>query len=320
MEVLFFADVGPNIGLGHLRRCLALARAFTDERVGCRFFLPDERGRAMVEDRGFPAEPWGDTIPRATMAVVDSYRAGVDFHRSLMSQCAFLIVIDDLSDRPIDANLVVNHNIFAPELHYPGLPDSALLLGTDYALIGSDFVREPALATGHPLEALISFGGTDDGAFAAAAAAALLEAFDDILLHAVVSPLRPASDEWAALRRRHSTRLTVHHGADMAALMKSCNVYVGSPGVQVLEAAAARLHLLPVETSANHTRNGEALRRLGVFSLAVFDAGELVRAFARIRETQPPYLPLSRTSMGEARSVSFAEPWRSLPRRRPARG
>ncbi len=296
-DVFLFADSGPDVGLGHLRRCLSLAEAFQAEGARCKVYTPAADAIDMAQAAGFETTKW-DTDPMVqdgVFSVLDSYRIDIATQSRLHRRAAYSVVIDDLADRPLSADLIVNHNLFAADLAYHDVArDTELLLGPRYALIDPEFgtigAQRSLEATGTP-GILVSFGGTDDGRYAEPVAHTLLDTFRDLVVHAVISPLRQPTRSIEELERLYPRRLFVHHGADMTSLMKGCAMYIGGAGVSILEAAAAHLAIVAIEMANNHRLNGQALRAIGVNCLRSPDVSALLSAFIELQTSGFPHVP-----------------------------
>ena len=92
MRIAIRTHAGAQVGYGHLRRCMTLADALR------------ERGAevAFVEDDGFEADA----------CVADSYELDAAWFAAMRARTT-LMVIDDLADRVIDADLVTNSAVGA---------------------------------------------------------------------------------------------------------------------------------------------------------------------------------------------------------------
>ncbi len=180
MIVVIRADADSGIGLGHVARCLSLAEALT--AFGCRVILvsasvlPDvllskakgvaecrviieqeDESRAFVDTIGSEIPDW---------VVVDSYSIDARWHSVIRRTFGCrLVVIDDLADRPLAADMVVDQN-FSPDCRakYRGIvkPGTRILSGPKYALISSGYAavtpREPSAMV---RSIGIFLGGTD---------------------------------------------------------------------------------------------------------------------------------------------------------------
>jgi spore coat polysaccharide biosynthesis predicted glycosyltransferase SpsG len=117
---------------------------------------------------------------------------------------------------------------------------------------------------------LISFGGTDDGTYAAPAAEALLMRLPDVVANVVLSPLAAGSDLLEQVRNKSGERLRIHHGANMPRLMAMSTHYVGAAGVTLMEAIASDLNFVVCALADNQLINIRTLSRLGYPAFAHF--------------------------------------------------
>lgn len=128
-------------------RIRVLLHAATGERSG-------ETGSAVSDQVADAAETL-DLWP-ADWLIVDSYQLGVPWQRAARARGVRIAVFDDLADRPIEADLVIN--AAAGHAQYDSLaPDARVLHGLRYAITG-DPSRPPAAGAG---TLLLAFGAAD---------------------------------------------------------------------------------------------------------------------------------------------------------------
>jgi UDP-2,4-diacetamido-2,4,6-trideoxy-beta-L-altropyranose hydrolase len=180
MIVVIRADADSSIGLGHVTRCLSLAEALVS--LGCRLilvsttaiprFLTSNYG-AMVDFRvmtgsgddvlSFVAS-LGDDLP--DWVVVDHYRLDARWHSAVRQALGCrVLVIDDLADRRVSADIVVDHNPSTDhQVKYRDVlvRGARVFGGPRFALISSPYStvvpREPAASV---RSIGIFVGGTD---------------------------------------------------------------------------------------------------------------------------------------------------------------
>lgn len=152
-QVLIRLDAGRHVGLGHLRRCLVLARALHRQKVQAVGFLTRTPlfVRKWVGPQ-FPVVPlhskklreeilecrWLFSVQPPALYIIDQYEYTPGHVEALRDVAPQIAYVDDMArwDRfPVDA--VINHNIHAFQLPYPkkGLK---LFLGTSYSLVSED--------------------------------------------------------------------------------------------------------------------------------------------------------------------------------------
>jgi spore coat polysaccharide biosynthesis predicted glycosyltransferase SpsG len=179
---------------------------------------------------------------------------------------------------------VINHNLYAPTLDYGRITGGKTLLGPDYALVND---RVIAAARQHAAQipdnaVVISFGGTDDGAIAAPVAQELLSRTD-----ARIDVIVAASRTPSPALRHLASRVVVHHGPDVPALLARARLYLGAAGMMSFEAFAIGLNLVVVPIAGNQRLGAEALVAYGHDMLDDVEPEKLAEIAAQ-RLRQPP--------------------------------
>ena len=142
MRILIRADAGPQIGIGHVRRCLTLARMLVELGSGVRFAarLPTPiwrsqlaefegsavfLGEAVSQIEGADSSSWlgmteaedvqhtieGAGDYRPDVIIVDHYAIGENWHKTAKNHysCA-IVAVDDLGNRALSADLIIDQN------------------------------------------------------------------------------------------------------------------------------------------------------------------------------------------------------------------
>lgn len=165
-EIVILTEAGSQIGLGHLTRCTALAEALGE--LGCKVhqillsndFKPDESWRTM---------PWitepAEVVrqyPTASTIIIDSYFASLSLYRYFQSQDKVVIAIDDFNRITYPVNLVINPNVFFPQINYSN-QTARTVGGRDYVILRKPFRKIISLreAPEHPKKMLVTLGGSD---------------------------------------------------------------------------------------------------------------------------------------------------------------
>ncbi|OGR69961.1 MAG: hypothetical protein A2089_11450 [Elusimicrobia bacterium GWD2_63_28] len=173
MKVLIFTEGGGKSGFGHVTRCLSLYRAFRaagadaeivlDGDAAAAGLLRGARHRLMAwrGPRGLAALLGGD------IAVVDSYKAPLNFYRQAAARARLLVSLDDCKRLRYPAGLVVNGAVAAARLRYPRAAGVDYLLGARYTPLRPEFKTCPRRAQPAKLRrVLITFGGADTAGLA----------------------------------------------------------------------------------------------------------------------------------------------------------
>lgn len=189
MRVVVRCDAGPNVGLGHLMRCVSLSHALRSIGADVVFLMrgDDETSSFRHYLTAFSSVnlPWpadGDesatlgaddavTVLRAagteSLIVIDHYGADAEYFHRLRSAVGRLFVLDDLGNRDLSlASWILNPAPLADTMPYRVGPQTKCLFGPAYALLRPEFrrVRRRHTAThSDPLRILVSLGGGDHG-------------------------------------------------------------------------------------------------------------------------------------------------------------
>jgi len=288
MNVLVRVDGSKALGGGHVMRQLALAGALRDSGAQVRFACRAGDGMAsrLVKAQGFAVqlletglEDAEATRRAAAGAVdwlaVDQYELAASWERNARRFARRILVVDDLANRPHDADLLVDQNYYAGlERRYAGLvPETCeRLLGPAYALLRPEFAAARAQVNrDRPVRRiLVSFGATD--------------------------PLGQTSVALEGIRRLKAKKLEIDvpDGSDrMAQLMAAADLAIGSGGVSTNErlclgvpAAVVATHPFQ-ETSARDVAAIGAHRYLG--PAAALDADGYARVVSELM-SQPAAL------------------------------
>jgi UDP-2,4-diacetamido-2,4,6-trideoxy-beta-L-altropyranose hydrolase len=274
-RILFVVDAGPRVGGGHVMRSLTLAGALGGQGAACTFMGPP--AVSVLLDAFAPgaarlAAP--STEPRDLAAAIgveqfdavvfDHYGLGAAEHHA-MGQGRPVLVIDDLANRPLGADVVVDSGPGRKAEDYNGLiPDDArLLLGPNFAPVRPEFaaLRETALAwRGEPVQRiLVSMGLTDIGGVTARVVERLRLRIGDTGLDVVMGAGAPSLAGLTKVARRDA-RLAIHVDTPhMARLTAEADIAVGGAGSSTWERCTLGLPTLQVILAENQRAAAEAM-------------------------------------------------------------
>jgi UDP-2,4-diacetamido-2,4,6-trideoxy-beta-L-altropyranose hydrolase len=268
MKVLFRVDASAVMGIGHVMRCLTLARSLRARGAQVTFACRALDGNQIERiQRDFcvlslPATYAGELhglTPEARVCavadcaavraavgechfdwcVLDHYGLGLEWQHRVMSFCRRLLVIDDLPQRQHDCDLLLDQNLLdEPPGIYPGC--SALrLFGPRYSLLREEFAYYRDLPRPQQHEqrprVLLFFGGGASAQELLRVLPALLPL--PVLLDIVIGSARP---ERAALEQllQGQPQACLHVNTEhMAKLLHATDLYVGSGGTVTWERA-----------------------------------------------------------------------------------
>ena len=291
-DVLFRSDASPEIGAGHLTRCLALAEAL--HGAGRRVRFAARRGtEAMmraasgIEFSVHELECGVDDEPQllrkeysngVDLLVVDHYGRDFRFEQACRGWARQIVVLDDATGRNHDCDILIDAAAKGSALYAGYLPHSArVLFGPPHALIRHSFVKRRPEALGgregrRSKKILIAFGATDPKNVTAAALDALAELDETVEVTIALSSSAPHVDQ---IRSKATNRMCFVLDGDMAALMTEADLAIGAAGATSYERAFLGLPSIIVTLSEDQRGVARCLIDAG----AAIDAGEIDEHF-----------------------------------------
>lgn len=276
-RVAFVTHGGPGIGLGHVKRCLALARSLSAQGADVIFLVgPDESVSRLVERSGFGVSPleWEGNPSGARRAlqalgastvVVDSYAAMAELFDALRPVAAQIVAVDDVADRYLPVDVVINGGVGAESLPYRAAPDTLFLLGPQYALIDPRYATRPDRGPRERIQrVLVALGGSPHTTAARMAVTAADAVLDGVVVDVVLGPYAGSAAAMNGAVRRRANRAVVHgYLPDLRALMLEADVAIAGGGMTLYELAATATPSVTVMTEPNQARNVEGFERAG---------------------------------------------------------
>lgn len=297
---VFHCRAAPAIGSGHMMRCLTLADALSRRgwRVGFAADAESRRTAPAIEAAGVTvreadtvadlARAWPDG---ADLTVIDRYDRDARFERALRPWAGLVLAIDDLADRPHDADILLDSA--AEPGSYDGLtgPDCVRLLGPDYALLRPEFRRLREACAGRPAaipqnsrardqgpgkcpHLVISVGGTDPDN----ATGAILDWIEGcrtpLRVTVVLGANAPHADAVARRAQRSAHAVLVKRQvADMAGLLAEADLAIGAGGNTAWERCCLGAPTLIVVIADNQRRIAERLIESGAALALIPETG-----------------------------------------------
>lgn len=303
MKIAIRADASVAIGSGHVRRCLALAEQARSRQMEV-IFVARELGvdtAAIVEAAGFdcvklprPAKPFApdpdiahadwagvsaadDAAETVAMLsrwspdwiVIDHYGFDARWHDAVRGSLGCRIAaVDDLADRRLAVDLLVDHNMAADHADkYAGLlhPETRILGGPRFALLGPAYAAAPRY---QPSEAVRSIGIFMGGVDAEGLSTRVIEAIDHAGFDGAVeivstraNPRLAALD--AAASTRPATEVTVDL-PDLVAFYGRHDLQIGAGGGATWERCCIGVPALALVVAENQRSVVRPLAEMGV--------------------------------------------------------
>lgn len=294
-NVLIRCDASPEVGFGHLVRCLALADELCirhscsvsfamvqgpigaaqvrDKEYLVHLFLPEE-GKLSIRDEG----QWLQQIVSEVNAVVLILDVRSDLSvqavRAVRDTGVLIVTLDDPSERRLIADLAFYPPVpQVRRLDWSGF-NGQLYIGWEWIVLRPEFTQSRKTTfRSSALIVLVTMGGSDPAGLTLKALSAL-DGLDSDFETVVVLGSGFIHERALALwlkqaRRYYEVRRDVR---DMASLMAEVDLAIASFGVTAYELAAMKIPAVYLCLTADHAESAAALVEAGIaMSLGVHD-------------------------------------------------
>lgn len=303
MRLAVRVDGSVQIGTGHITRCLSLALALRAQGAEVEFIVRDlgSDAGAPLRAAGFPVQllppPSGLPLPgdgpaHAAWAgvsaeqdasqtlqclagrppawlLIDHYAFDAKWHRQVADglHCR-LAAIDDLGDRNLAVDLLIDHNHAADHhVKYAARlgAGTQILGGPQYALLAPEYLDAPRCKVGDRVDSIgIFMGGVDTGRYSERALEALELLGYSGAVEVVSTRANPHLDALRdRLARHRQARLTLNQPG-LSAFFARHDLQIGASGGATWERCCIGAPTLAIVVADNQRLVVDPLRRLGV--------------------------------------------------------
>lgn len=301
-RAVFRVDASTRIGIGHLARCMRLARELQRYGVQCEFArrgpvdsLSQEFATSWMNSDVFGLND-GETERRqlnechkdvgeqdadaneflkqlepysseSCAVVVDHYCLDVFWEKRIAPAVTTLVVIDDLANRKHHCDILVD-SAPLPAARYANLvaATSSFLIGPEFALLDRTLELPPqqceVVRQSQKPRVLATFGGSRNDV----PVRLLLDAVEDLVTtHFDLDVVLPASVTSALRRDLESAGASVHGWRpDLPLLVAAAQLAVSAGGSTVFECVRAGTPAITIATASNQVAFAQAWNNLGL--------------------------------------------------------
>lgn len=284
-SILFRVDASPQIGLGHLMRCLTLASAFKKAGKEC-IFISKNYSESIIKkiiEYGYIVE----LIPVKTdleedleliikkvakyqprIIITDSYNIDEIYLRKLKELKKFLITIDDMALIHFASDIIINQNLGITASDYSKERYSKLLLGPKYAIIREEIKLKHQIKRQINIDVrniLVTMGGADIDNQTNKVITAINRIKSKIRVTIVVGPSCPYEKELRKIVANNNKFILKTDVKNMSDLMMEADIAISGGGTTCWELACLGLPSIIIILAKNQFRNVEELSKKGIF-------------------------------------------------------
>lgn len=276
------ADGGPNIGLGHIQRCLALSNQLQKEGMEVLFIAKRNKVvKEKIEQKSFEVVELKDNLnleedSRYTIEIVktnkidilitDSYEFDEKYLTKTKKNIKMLVSIDDLSKITFPSEIVINQNIYAKDLEYRSLTGKTeFLLGPRYALLREEFTNLGERKINKKVQnILLTLGGSDLFNLTPKILNVLDRIKGDFSITVVIGHFfNNISEIENTIKKMNKKVELIYNCSQMANLMLTCDLAITGGGTTLYELAATGTPALAFCLADNQVKNIKGIAEAG---------------------------------------------------------
>lgn len=302
------ADAGPDVGVGHVMRCLSIAQAWAGAGGKVIFVCvchSDElkqrirlEGFELIElERSYPATVDLETVlsllSRAKLIVVDGYHFDPHYQKALIDGgFKTLFIEDQVHHSSYHCTFFLSHHLHTVDMEFPVSSSTTSFVGPRYALIRNELVQARRFATGEDegRKVLLTLGGGNNHDLAMSVLKSLGKVITYLDIRIVVGPAGTSSDQLSSAASKSHHKVTLLGTVkDMGACYAWADVAIAAAGGTCMELAFMGTPSVILATAENQNGVGQAWHKAGA---AVFlgaarevESSAIVKAVSRILES-----------------------------------
>lgn len=267
-QIFFRVDVSEKIGFGHGYRCLAIAEMIA-KKFSLVFCVSEKMSETFFKQQQYQVHKnnyWGieefeklshnsRNNTKNNLIIIDGYQFNFDYQRKISSRFK-TIVIDDLAENRIHADVVINHGggILASE--YFEKTSGKVFSGLKYALLRKKFLNEAKQEKSFSKnqKILILFGGSDPLDYTKKSVDRLI---DNEITNNVEVILGPGYNHKESISFYEKSNISFHRSLNVNQLIqlyKNSACLVCSPSNTAVEAMCVGIPLLILKVAENQKR------------------------------------------------------------------
>ncbi|WMJ24047.1 UDP-2,4-diacetamido-2,4,6-trideoxy-beta-L-altropyranose hydrolase [Paludicola sp. MB14-C6] len=273
--IAFRVDANKQIGLGHIMRCISVAKELVKRNVEVLFITADYHPTDIIKKANFQHIVLDSdykhlenevelllpilTNKQVNCLIVDSYFISNKYFETLKNN-VLTAYIDDLAETRFSVDILINYNIFSDYQLYEKLYQNSqtkLLLGAKYAPLREEFQHVTLKEIGEHIEdILITTGGTDPYNICFLLAKHILKekSFRNKKIHIVIGNYFTNTAQLKKIAK-HCNQLHIYENIEcISQLLLKCDIAISASGTTLYELCACGTPSIIFSFADNQTR------------------------------------------------------------------
>ena len=290
LKVLFRVNAGGNSGIGHLVRCVNIALALSEYGVKSRFVLRFAEQKIVPFLQSFSyeslyisspaeyderqdAELFAQTVSlyKPDWIIVDDYRLGFHWEKSIAAEGAKVLAIDDIERRHhCDLLLEIRWRGSATDISYDQIvPRNCIkLLGPRFIPLADCYKQgKPVQKANSPFTLMLSLGGGGELSLFQGILEVLLSsknlAANHLHVMVVIGPLAVDADELIQKYQSYPQVTFLIGKIELYSYLCQCDLYIGAAGGILYQLKALNIPAITFSLAANQDNPGKLFEDIG---------------------------------------------------------
>ena len=295
LNILFRCDSSSQIGLGHVMRCLVLAKEYPEASISFATQKLSGNINDKIIQNGYRLENLNSNTKeklllklqalKIDLLVIDSYKISYKTEKFLKKYGNVTILSLDDTYEKHHCDILLNHNISADAKKYDILVPKAceLRCGSKYTLLREEFIKEKnrIKKTSKVTNILLAIGGTDHSQINIKILKVLTK-FPDLKVNIVTTTSNKKLEKLKRYTKNIKNAKLRINSANIAKLMRKSDLAIISPSVIANEVYFMKLPFIAIKTAKNQDDMYQYLKKKGNLTLKKFNKNRLEKYLQRV--------------------------------------
>lgn len=270
MKIAFRVDGNRTLGLGHVKRCMTIAKNLQKQNISCIFITKFKNIQELLKSKNFEVV----RIPiknerlivkqilrkfNCDVLVIDSKRKSVGKLIKNLHLDIKIVLIDNINSHKL-ANLVIISSVEEPYKQYP----QNTIVGIKYILHGIENI--PKSFSKEKNSILLTMGGSDKLNITKKIVKSFLKSKNNFKLNIVLGKYYKNEKELLKLINHDYRFHVIKNPSSLADLMSKSEICIATFGITVYESAICKLPLFVISHSDENHHYATLVENYGWFS------------------------------------------------------